>query len=413
MGIARKIVFYLFVTIYLTLCPLLILRMLGYVFNPQKPHIVKTGIIYVSTNPPGANVYINNIQTHEQTPTIIRDLTPASYDIRIELKDYEPWQSHIPVVERKATALENILLIPKQWIVKPLSSKPFEKILPLGDGSALLLWKEQTIKDLCLLKLNKALEDTTFADMSLVSSVFPEESIYNSGSILNFFTVEKSPFFVIHVILNEKHKYLWIDIRDKQIHIEDISDLLPEEPLRLWWEVGDEKNIYAFYNDHVNRIDIKAKSIYPGIAFKEEPQKNIPSHSANIKGRTFDEHSDMWLEFTHKKIGIWDPKLKFMQWIFESGKHIEQAFWINNANAILYRDQHQVFLLNRHTFGPTQTPKVTRVLPNSTIYYSEKTGKLYYIEPDNQLLSAITILKHRPMLPKNIADTLRLKEFQP
>ena len=412
----RKIVFYIFVAIYLTVCPLLIMRMLGFVQNPQTHQLVKTGIIYVSTNPPGSEVFINNIKAHETTPTIIRDLLPGTYPIRLELKGYQLWQNTLPIVERKATVLENILLIPKQWLVKPLSSVSFENILNVGDGNTLLLWQEQTIKGLYLLRLNKSSsdDDNAKADISSVVSVFPKESIYNNAQIVRFFTVDKSPFFILHIVDNEKHKYLWVDMRDKQIRIEDLTDLLPQELVKLWWEAGDEKIIYAYLNDHVNRIDIKAKAIYPDIALKDIPQnKEIIFKVADIKGKSFDENNNVWLEFTDHKIGLWDKDQKTIQWIFTDGNNIEQAFWGNSGSSILFRDGAQVLLLDKEPFSQTKVQKITNIRPDSSMYYSEKTGKLYYIEPFNSLLSAITILRHKPILPRNIADTLRLKEFDP
>jgi hypothetical protein len=180
--------------------------------------------------------------------------------------------------------------------------------------------------------------------------------------------------------------------------------------------VGDEKNIYAFYKTQVNRIDIKAKSIYPDISSKDIPSnKDIPDLPvmSDAKGINFDENNKVWLFFTNKKIGLWDTNQKSLQWLFHDGNDIEQAFWANNGSAILFRDGNQAFLLDKQSFGQTKLQKVTRIRPKSSIHYSEKTGKLYYIEPMNRLLSTIGILRHRPILPKTIADTLRLKEFEP
>ena len=55
----RKIIFYIFALIYLILCPLIVARMLGFVINPLTHRLVKTGLVYVSTNPPDATVYID------------------------------------------------------------------------------------------------------------------------------------------------------------------------------------------------------------------------------------------------------------------------------------------------------------------------------------------------------------------
>ena len=416
MPILRKVIFYLFAALYLTICPLLILRLLGFVPNPQTHQLVKTGIIYVSSNPPNADVYINNLKAHETTPTVIRDLTPDSYVLRLELKDHKPWQNKILVVERKATVLENILLIPKEWTVKTLSGLPYENILPLGDGNTLLAWQAMTIKDLYLLKLDKEASNNSSVDPSFseMDPVFPEEFIYSDAQIMRFFTVEKSPFFIIHILVADKHKYLWVDVREKQIHIEDISDLLPQEPVKLWWEASDEKVIYAYYSDHINRVNIKSKAIYPNISSKSVPQnKENLITQPEILAQVWDENNNLWLEFTREKIGLWDKNQDSRQWVFQNGRDIEQAFWANNGNTILFRDRTGAFLLDKELVGHTQLQKITNIHQGSSIYYSEKTGKLYYIHPQSGLLSTIVILRHKPLLPKNIADTLRLKEFEP
>ncbi len=101
-----------------------------------------------------------------------------------------------------------------------------------------------------------------------------------------------------------------------------------------------------------------------------------------------------------------------MQWIFQGGGNIGQAFWANNGSVILFRDDNQIFLFNKETFSQARLQKITTVRRGSSTYYSEKTGKLYYIEPQKRLLCDVQILRHKPILPKTIADTLRLKEFE-
>jgi hypothetical protein len=388
--------------------------MLGFVRNPQTQKMVKTGIIYASTNPPGADIYINDLKAHESTPTVVRDLPPGNYSIRLDLKGYQPWQNTVPVVARKATVLENILLIPQEWSVKILNFLTFDNILALGDGTTLLAWQEKTIKDLYILKLNKEPSDdkNTESEVSLLNAVFPEEFIYSEAQILKFFTVDKSPYFIVQVFIAQKHKYLWVDVRDKQIHIEDVSDLLPQEPLKLWWEPTDERNIYAFYNDHTNRVDIKTKAIYPNITFKDIPlnkTKSLGAPEASIS----DENNATWLQWTTHKIGLWDKNQKNTQWIFEDGRDIQQAFWANNSNTVLFRDGTKVFLLDKMSVGQTRLQKIVDVYNDTSIYYSEKTGQLYYIDPKKQYLSMINVVRHKLVLPKRIADTLRLKESEP
>jgi hypothetical protein len=408
----RKIFFYFFAAIYLVVCPLLILRLLGFVYNPQQGKFIKTGIIYVSTNPPGANVYINDLKTPETTPTMIRDLVPSNYQVSIKLDGYQDWSNTIPVQARKASVLENILLTPPQWTVKLLSYIPFENLQVLGDDNSLLAFNKKNIKDVFLLRLNKTYLDEINSqnDSSLPSKLFPKEFIYSDAIILQTFTVEKSSFFILHILVEAKDKYIWIDTRDKQIHIEDISDLITQEPLRLWWEADDDKIIYVFYKDQINRINLKSKTIFPDIGFKEVPHIKKPDFKiSNLRASVPNEGKNLWLIFTSNKIGYWDKEQKLTQWLFKNGADIQQAFWANNTGTVLFKDNHDIFLLDRESFGLPRMQKITTVASGSSFFYSEKTGKLYFIDNKTSKLCTVQILKHQPIIPKTISDTLRLK----
>ncbi len=370
MPLLRKAFFYLFALVYLIICPVIILRMLGFVID-SKGHWVKTGIIYVSSNPPAARILLNGRPMPETTPAIIRDLPPGEYDIRMELEGYEAWENKIPVVDKKATSVENILLIPGKWKTKTLSHVPLAKLIPVPGSNFLLVASDETVKGILILPLNRDIGDN---DPEL-EPLFPEESIYRDARVMRYFTVEKSPFFVIAVNAPQGDKYLWIDPRDKQVHIEDISDLLPQTPVKLYWEPNEDKNIFAFYSNAVNRINIKEKAIYPNIQEKDIPvAKRQDSLTSSI--------------------------------------HSDQMFLVNNGNTLLFRRGKEIFLMDEEAFGKPRLERIVRVEDNTDIYFAEKTGKMYFIDDTTHILSSVQVLHHRPFIPKPIADTLRLKKME-
>ncbi len=361
----RKIVFYVFLGIYFIICPMLILRLLGFAFDPAAKHWVKTGIIYASSNPPDASVYLNGRLAPEKTPTVIRDLTPGDYTVRMQLNGYAPWENTVPVVDKKATSIENILLIPAQWDAKIIQPMPVTNVIGIPGGNCLLAINNDSVNNILLLHLN---------DQEEPDHLFPPESIYREGRLVNYFTVPQSPFIVMQIDLTDKHKYLWIDTRDKLAHIEDISDLITSPPQRLYWEPNDDKNLYTFYPGGVNRINIKAKAIYPNI-----DEKSIPA----AKKRP----------------------------VLENIPAADQLFIINNENTFLLRKNNEVFLMNALQ-DHTRKTKILSVHPQTDVFFYEKNGKLYYIDGKNSSLMSITILHHKPFIPKPIAETLRLKRLE-
>ena len=105
----RKILFYLLTALYFVLCPLTILYALGYLFSPGTGQgIVKTGLISLSSAPPNASVYLENRRYTQKTPTVLRDLLPGNYSVKLVLKDHEPWVQTVPVEAKKATVLVEV-----------------------------------------------------------------------------------------------------------------------------------------------------------------------------------------------------------------------------------------------------------------------------------------------------------------
>lgn len=379
MPLLRKIFFYIFALIYCIICPLLILRMLGFVHDPATGLWVKTGIIYVSSNPSEATVYINGRRMMESSPAVIRDLTPGEYNLRLEMPGYVTWENQIPVVDKKATVVENILLIPQAWKIKPLSNKPVKQIIPMPGSTYSLATAGPAVKDILIFRLGRGFEENTtgtWIGPSHAEPLFPEESIYRNAAVERFYTVYHSPFFILRINTGEKDKYLWIDPRDRQVHIEDISDLLTETPQKIYWEASDEKNIFVYLSTSVNRINIKAKAIYPNIAERDLPvaERRPPA--------------------------------------IPDAPKADQVFLINNGNTFLFRQGSTVYLMDEQTFVQPRLTTVITVAKNSDIFFADKTGTMYYIDKKTGFLSSLQIWHNKPLIPKPIADTLRLKQME-
>ena len=76
----RQILFWVFALIYLLVCPVIILYSLGLIINPDTQEIDKTGIIYVSSIPTHADVYLGAKRYPEKTPTIINLAQPSAFN---------------------------------------------------------------------------------------------------------------------------------------------------------------------------------------------------------------------------------------------------------------------------------------------------------------------------------------------
>jgi len=357
----RKIVFYIFSIIYLILCPLIVARMLGFAINPQTHHLVKTGLIYVSTNPPDAAVYLDGRLAPQKTPAILRDLTPGKHFIRIKLSGYNDWERDIPVRAKKATVLANTLLIPQEWPIKTISDQAYQNIFITADD--ILIASNPVLKNIDIFHTTQGITENFREDNFYEKTpLFSKKSIYADGEVIRLFNAPKSPF------IKNKHKFLWITLNDRLPIFEDISDLFAEIPSRVVWNNSNNENIFAYYPNQTYRINIKDKAIYPQDA----------AHLPESLTQQYPDKSQV-------------------------------RFLINDKNDLLIREGVSVRLYPKEDFGSPQVYDIAKSKPSTNMYFEEKNGELFYLDNGNGYLNSAQILPYHPILNIPIPDTLRNK----
>ncbi len=366
----RKIVFYILFLVYLVLAPLIIARMLGFVTNPLTHRFVATGLVYVSTNPPYATVFMDGRMVHESTPTIIRDLPPGEHFIRLQLPGYKDWEKYIPIVGKKATILENILLVPEQWPIKRISDKPYQNLIPAFAGTLVAI--NPVLKDIDIFRttVSARYEDRTTGQNNYEAApLFSKNSIYADGQLIRVFNADKSPFILLEAIFKDKYKFLWASLKEKPPQIEDITDLFSQSPDNIAWENSDEKNIFAFYPHHIDRINIKDKTINPvsPAALPAGITQNPPYAQA------------------------------------------QRSFLINDKNDLLSREDSWIRIFPKNNFGVPESYDIARSKPLTNMYFEEKNGELFYLDDENMFLYAALILQYHPLLNIPIPERLRIK----
>lgn len=94
-----------------------------------------------------------------------------------------------------------------------------------------------------------------------------------------------------------------------------------------------------------------------------------------------------------------------IEWVLEKGENLRQAYFVYGAAYALYCDEDQVFLTR---LGEREglSERLLAVRENSTVFYAEKTGKLYYLEPSRGELAVAEIL------PEGITFSGVMSEFE-
>lgn len=140
----------------------------------------------------------------------------------------------------------------------------------------------------------------------------------------------------------------------------------------------------------------------------------------DVLGFSRDLSEKQLLFWTKNRIGIIDfGKIKSegvfdtgpgLRWLDVGGRNIRQAFWVNSGSYVLYRDGNKIKISEAND-GPK--PFVSDVAETlSDIVYSEKTGKLYFIDQQTHKLTALTILPAREFITFKLPENLRKKEIK-
>lgn len=106
----RRLIFYSSTIIFLVTAPLIIGYTAGYRYHFKQRRIVKTGGVFIATDPKGAAININESPRQETTPASILNLTPGEYQVRITKEGYWPWEKRLSVESERVTFADPVLL---------------------------------------------------------------------------------------------------------------------------------------------------------------------------------------------------------------------------------------------------------------------------------------------------------------
>jgi hypothetical protein len=130
-----------------------------------------------------------------------------------------------------------------------------------------------------------------------------------------------------------------------------------------------------------------------------------------VRGFQWDRQRERLLVWAPKRLGIVDlsPPRKnnrffeegpSLTWVFETGQQIEQACWVHRGSHILFRDRGQICLLEVETFEDPALGwsldnalyRLVEAASNSPLFYSEASGKIYYLDPRQRWLISTTVV---------------------
>ncbi|MDD5725473.1 MAG: PEGA domain-containing protein [Candidatus Omnitrophica bacterium] len=121
----RFSLFFLSVLVFFLGLPLILFFAFGYKFDNRSLKFVKTGLIFVKTQPAGARIYFNGKLLTEKTPTSMQELLPGTYRISLEMEQHYPWKGEVEVEAGKVSRMDKIILFPVRPNLQQLNQESF------------------------------------------------------------------------------------------------------------------------------------------------------------------------------------------------------------------------------------------------------------------------------------------------
>jgi len=261
----RSFLFYLSLILFFGGLPFILFFALGYKFDPRRFKIVKTGLIYVKTQPEGASIYLNNKPAPGKSPSSIRELLPGPYKITLELARHYPWKGEVSVEAGKVSRLDKVILFPLTPDLEQLNQEKFSSFcLDAESGLIYYLNRENGVV------YSSGLEGNNFEDIASLPENFSEIKGWEvSPDKSKLFIFCPSQIAVIFFESEDNYEY-----PDSPVFL----DYPGEKIIRVFWH-SDSYHLVVITNKQIGVIESRTGAAPVGLV--ELDKENMVSYYDN------------------------------------------------------------------------------------------------------------------------------------
>jgi len=395
----RKSLFISFLLTFLILAPILIFRSQGYRFDFQNKRIIQTGGFYFDVSPKQTSIYLNDKFSRKTdfffNSTLIENLLPKKYNVKIEKDDYITWEKNLEIKEKEVTEAKNVTLFPQDFNFSIISEEV--KNFWVSPSEEKIIWEEfeNNTWSLKLYDLKKELKS------HLISK---NEISKNDVALINLNFSQDGETIYLEVIASEQLKNYSLDVNKGLSSLKENDKLEIEESIIAYQSFNSE-NYYLDNNgdlyktkEDLNKQIITNKEklndssllikretpyklyVFPDFIFLKE---NSFIYTFNVETKSFEKFSENIKDF---KIS---PDLKTIAYFFDTevwiipiektklyeakksvflvrfSKSIQNIYWIN-SNYLAFNTENSIKIseidtrdqLNIIDLGEFQSPKI-------------------------------------------------------
>lgn len=243
---ARRILSALFFLLFILATPAIIISTAGYRYNFIKGRLERTGVMFVSTKPSNARVFLNDKEEKSLTPTRVRHLLPGKYDVRIEKDGYRPWTRTVEIRSRETSFLNNITLF-RQGIPELALASPVSEMQLSEDGKyGAFISEEESVAEIHLLNLKTQ------------ASYLAYRTEHASEADLRLAWSKDSERLLIHRQQDGRADF-FIWNKDEPLKLQNLREIFPQSYEQAFWS-EEGRYIYAATERQLYLLDPRART---------------------------------------------------------------------------------------------------------------------------------------------------------
>ncbi|MFH0955739.1 MAG: hypothetical protein V1801_00780 [Candidatus Falkowbacteria bacterium] len=392
----RRILSLIFIILFISIAPAIILYAAGYRLGKNGFSIQRTGMFIIDSKPRGARIFIDgepqetwsssmlNKKNYITAPAKIKNLLPGEYNLKLELDGYWSWQKKLTINPGASTFAENIYLFKNELPIQ-IAPVNIESIhLSLNKNQVVILSSDL----ITFLNLSDESEQTNKQTNLDGKNIFWSED-QNKVIIDNYLYNLADISFLIDLkkLTPNSYNYKW---NGNTLNYQDENSIYRLESSNLPKKIISDKicEDYLLKNNYLYLIVKSEQAINLEVVDVATSQslKNINLPAAQDYSFVNTEQNLLNIyDNGHKILYLIDPTSAY-QPLVEIINNVKTTTWINSSN-LLYTNDFEIWLYNLETKNKTLITRISDTIGNAILHPS----KDYIIYSTEQSINAIEL----------------------
>ena len=411
----------------------------GYKIDFKYMRLIKTGSIYINTNPTKADIYIDNKKIDQRTPAIINHVIPGRHTITLEKKGYKTWETNIDVPPEittflnyeliyedielsKTSELSNqplILSNNKRYIlyikhennlnniyVYDIASQEQFKIYSAISNIGRIEWAPDNKRVLLLVNGKFLVINLNIIELPVINNAIQSHKLINLNTLIPDIAdiIWNQSADNILVITNDKQLYK-VDINSEEITKININDfgriglfindkiiyINSQNILREYNISSDLTNEYIDYNNIKN---IKYYDDYIVLLNNQDMfiifRKDLKSEPIKLSGDRIEFNKNRVITFNNSEINIYDLREGVLNNTLRYGKKIiDLDFYNNNYIVLILEDE--IKLINIDGSSLNELNLISNIKSIQNVIVLDNRINIIYKDGDSYMISHIDL----------------------